>query len=151
MMHAAGMGALKKLNRDASLSLVERTIAQPPVPPRRAASPSNLSADLSAFAQRGAKEGTKAEQAQAAGEQEARQWQRGSSRSASCRQCWLRTRRLRAPSAHGAGDREAAGGSSSEEEGYGPSGGAAGVRAAAPAAVAASAGDKIARWGVGGR
>ncbi|GJP71570.1 hypothetical protein CLOP_g2396 [Closterium sp. NIES-67] len=198
MMHAAGMGALKKLNRDASLSLVERTIAQvlrkavqrhssrrpevivtavdsfqPPVPPPPAPPPpSNLSADLSAFAQRGAKEGTKAEQAQAAGEQEARQWQRREQQERELQAMLAADEEAEGafgPTAQGTGRRQGRkggrggreggestesdfsdggySGSSSEEEGYGPSGGAAGVRAAAPAAVAASAGDKISSVG----
>ncbi|GJP38941.1 hypothetical protein CLOM_g23349 [Closterium sp. NIES-68] len=198
MMHAAGMGALKKLNRDASLSLVERTIAQvlrkavqrhssrrpevivtavdsfqPPVPPPPAPPPpSNLSADLSAFAQRGAKEGTKAEQAQAAGEQEARQRQRREQQEHELQAMLAADEEAEGafgPTAQGTGGRQGRkggrggreggestesdfsdggySGSSSEEEGYGPSGGAAGVRAAAPAAVAASAGDKISSVG----
>ncbi|CAI5464643.1 unnamed protein product [Closterium sp. Yama58-4] len=102
MMHTAGMAALNRLSRDASLALVERSIAQvlrktvqrhssrrpevivtavdsfqPPVPPPPSPGPpSTLSADLSSFSPRVAKVGAAAAEEQQQGGQEQRRRQR---------------------------------------------------------------------------
>ncbi|CAI5938817.1 unnamed protein product, partial [Closterium sp. NIES-65] len=102
MMHSAGMAALNRLSRDASLALVERSISQvlrktvqrhssrrpevivtavdsfqPPVPPPPSpAPPSTLSADLSSFSPRVAKVGAAAEEQQPGGQEQRRRQRR---------------------------------------------------------------------------